>query len=642
MSKSRQLAAIMFTDIVGYTALMGKDEGAAFKLLEKNRLLHKSIIQEFGGKWLKEMGDGTLISFNSVWDAVNCAKRIQESCIKDRNISLRIGIHQGEVVFDNEDVFGDGVNIAARIEAIAPAGGIYISESVSRNIENKGIAVKYVGEKKLKNVKYPIRIYQVIGHEEEGDGSELTIGHNIQDNSIAVLPFVNMSSDPEQEYFSDGLTEEIITDLSQLGKLLVISRSSMMTFKGTNKKIKEIANEVNVRFVLEGSVRKAGKNLRITAQLIDAQKDGHLWAEKYNGTVDDIFYIQERVSTSIVRSLDIQLTPGEQSQLVHHRIQEPKALEFFMQARYEMFKLTEPGLLKAVALAEQGLEIVGENALLYGTMGLANLLLHHYGICVTPIQLEKARDQANRSLSLDPECAPAHLVNGIFEFYIEYNKQSAADIFKNVLRFDKNNPDALRWLGLSYLVAGRLEEAGPISKRLLQLDPMTPESHAFAGWLTSYSGLIKESIPQYEKLLQLDPDGPYTQYYCSLIFAMNHESGRSIKLLDSLIRMYPDSIYSKFAFFFKSALSGDKRKTMRYATKELKASAEFFDWLSLGMTIGYALISEKDEAVKWCRIMLKQGAWTYLLFQKIEGLNDHAGFQEVMGEMKRRSDAFVV
>ena len=642
MSQSRQLAAIMFTDIVGYTALMGKDEDAAFKLLEKNRLLHKSIIQEFGGKWLKEMGDGTLISFNSVSDAVNCAKRIQESFIKEGKISLRIGIHQGEVVFDNEDVFGDGVNIAARIEAIAPAGGIYISESVSRNIENKGIAVEFVGEKILKNVKYPIRIYQVIGHDEEGNESELTIGHSIQDNSIAVLPFVNMSSDPEQEYFSDGLTEEIITDLSQLGNLLVISRSSMMTFKGTNKKIKEIANEVNVRFVLEGSVRKAGKNLRITAQLIDAQNDGHLWAEKYNGTVDDIFDIQERVSTSIVRSLDIQLTPGEQSQLVHHRIQESKALEFFMRARYEMFKLTEPGLLKAVALAEQGLEIVGENALLYGTIGLANLFLHHYGIRVTPIQLEKARDQANRSLSLDPECAPAHLVNGIFEFYIEYNKQSAADIFKNVLRFDKNNPEALRWLGLSYLAAGRLEEAEPISKKLLQLDPMTPESHAFTVWLGSYKGLIKESIPLIEKLLQLDPDGPYTQYYCSLIFTMNHESGKSIKLLDSMIRKYPDSIYSKFAFFFKSALSGDKRKTMRYATKELKTSAEFFDWLSIGMTIGYTLISEKDEAVKWCRIMLKQGAWAYPLYQKIEGLSDHAGFQEVIGEMKRRSDAFVV
>ncbi len=464
----------------------------------------------------------------------------------------------------------------------------------------------------------------------------------VAENSIAVLPFTNMSSDPEQEYFSDGLTEEIITDLSRLGKLLVISRSSMMTFKGTNRKIKEIANEVNVRYVLEGSVRKAGNNLRITAQLIDAQKDGHLWAEKYNGTVEDIFDIQERVSKSIVGSLDIQLTRQEESQLVHHRIQDPRTLEYFMQARYEMLKLTEPGLLKAVALAQQGLEIVGENALLYGTMGLANLLLHHYGIRVTPIQLEKAKNQANQSLSLDPQCPPAHLVLGICEFYIEYNKQRAAHIFKNILEYDKNNPDALRWRGFSYMAAERIDEARPIAVRLLQLDPMTPESNAFPGWLEMSAGLIQEAIPYFEKWLQVDPDGPFTQYYSSLVYAINNEHDKSIELLDSLIRMFPDLIYTKFALFFKSALKGDNKNSLRYATEELITNAEFLDWLSIGMTLGYAFISEKDEAVKWCRVMLNQGAWNYPLYQRIDVLKDHTGFQAVMNEMKRRSEAFVI
>jgi adenylate cyclase len=641
MSQTRQLAAIMFTDIVGYTSLMGKDEYKAMELLKLNRDIQKPLIEQYNGKWLKEMGDGVLASFNTVSDAVNCAKNIQEISRTEEYISLRIGIHQGEVVFEDGDVFGDGVNIASRIESIAPAGGIYISESVSRNIENKkGVKTKFVGEKTFKNVNYPVRIYEIV-MDQEAKTKEKS-NHNRSDNSIAVLPFVNMSSDPEQEYFSDGLTEEIITDLTQLGKLLVISRSSMMTFKGLNKKIKEIAEEVNVRYVLEGSVRKAGNNLRITAQLIDAQKDSHLWAEKYSGTVEDIFDIQEKVSKSIVRSLDIQLTRSEESQLVHHRFRDPRALEYFMQARYEMLKLTESGLLKAVALAEQGLEIVGENALLYGTLGLANVFLHHYGIRVTSVQLEKAREQANHSLSLDPECAPAHLVNGILEFYIEYNKQAAADIFKNILQFDKDNPDALRWLGLSYIVAGRVKEARPISKRLLQLDPMTPESRVFPGWVDSSEGLIQESIPHFEKWLQIDPDGPYTKYYSSLMFAINNEQSRSIKLMDSLIRMFPDSIYSKFAFFFRSALAGDKKKTLKYATEELKTNAEFLDWLSIGMTMGYALISEKDEAVKWSRIMLKQGGWIYLLYQQIDGLKDHAGFQEVMDEMKRRSEAFVI
>ena len=647
----RQLAAILFTDMAGYTALMAQDEALARRLRNRHREVLHDRHEAHQGEIIQYFGDGTLSVFHSAVKAVRCAIDIQLALREEPQVPLRIGIHSGEVVWDKEGIYGSAVNIASRLESFATIGSILVSAQVQNELRNqKELQFESLGLFDLKNVPETMEIFAVTNDgivipekkDLKGKGKKIYKTKEVPVKSIAVLPFVNMSSDPEQEYFSDGLTEEIITDLSQLENLLVISRSSMMTFKGLNKKIKEIAEDVNVRYVLEGSVRKAGNNLRITARLIDTQKGGHLWAEKYSGTIEDIFDIQERVSKSIVKSLDIQLTHKEESQLVHHRFPNPRALEYFMQARYEMNKLTEPGLLKAVALAEQGLEIVGENALLYGTMALANLYLHHYGIRVTPIQLDKAREQAKHSLSLDPECSPAHLVNGIIEFYIEYNKQAAADIFKNILQFDKNNPDALRWLGFSYIVAGRVEEARPISERLLQLDPMTPESRSFPGQMDFAGGLIQDAIPHYEKWLQLDTDGPFPQYDSSLLFAINHEQSRSIKLLDSLISTFSDSIYSKFAFFFRSALSGDKRQTLRYATEELKTNAEFYDWLPLGMTIGYAFISEKDEAVKWCRIMLKQGTWFYQLIQKIEGLKDHPGFQEVMDEMKRRSDAFVI
>ena len=264
MSSTRQLAAIMFTDIVGYTALMGEDEQQAFEILRKNRQLQKPLIEQYNGKWIKELGDGVLVSFPTVTDAVLCATEIQKTCNRDCEFKLRIGIHQGEVIFEDDDVFGDGVNIASRIQAIAPIGGIWISEAVYNNVSNKKeINTKFVREEILKHVKEPVRIYEVIASEPK-QGSIVSIQNEPKrssEKSIAVLPFVNMSSDPEQEYFSDGLTEDIITDLSHLEKLLVISRSSMMTFKGTNKKIKEIATEVNAQYVLEGSVRKAGNNL---------------------------------------------------------------------------------------------------------------------------------------------------------------------------------------------------------------------------------------------------------------------------------------------------------------------------------------------------------------------------------------------
>jgi non-specific serine/threonine protein kinase len=419
----------------------------------------------------------------------------------------------------------------------------------------------------------------------------------------------------------------------------------MMTFKGTTKKVKEIANEVNVKYVLEGSVRKVGNNLRITAQLIDVQNDGHLWAEKYSGTVDDIFDIQEKVSKSIVESLDIQLTRKEESDLAHKRTHDSRTLEILMRARYEISKLSEKGFLAAIFLVEKGLEMVGEDAQLFATLSLANLFLHHYGFRTSPTQVEKAKKQVILSLSLDPQCLSAHLVLGILEFYVESNKQGAATIFKKILERERNNPDALRWLALSYLVLGKEEEARPISIRLLQLDPATPETNGIRGWVEMHAGLFQEATPYYEKWLQLDPDQPFTQYYTSLFYAINNEPDKSIQLLDSLVLMFPDSIYEKFALFFKSALKGDKENTLRYATEELRTNGVFLDWLSLGITLGYAFIFEKNETVKWCTIMLNHGLWTYTLYRKIDAfhfLHDHSGFQAFMDEVKRRSEGFEI
>ncbi|MFN2439388.1 MAG: adenylate/guanylate cyclase domain-containing protein [Chitinophagaceae bacterium] len=264
MPQSRQLAAIMFTDIVGYTALMGDDEQKAFELLNKNRQLQKPLIEQYGGKWIKELGDGVLASFSTVTDAVQCAISIQQFCTNIPDLKLRIGIHLGEVVFENNDVFGDGVNIASRLQALAPIGGIWVSEAIYNTIANKkNIETKFVQEEILKNVKEPIRIYEVIINNSTTEPTNLTPkeklpGKIVSEKSIAVLPFVNMSNDPEQEYFSDGMAEEILNSLSHLKELKVASRTSSFQFKGKNIDLREVGYKLGVSTVLEGRFGNKG------------------------------------------------------------------------------------------------------------------------------------------------------------------------------------------------------------------------------------------------------------------------------------------------------------------------------------------------------------------------------------------------
>jgi TolB-like protein len=367
MTKQHQLAAVMFTDIVGYSSLMSKDESLALEVLQKNLEIHEKAVLNHNGSYIKNIGDGTLSIFKSSFDAVSCAIEIQENCCTEQDLQVRIGIHTGEVIIQDDDVLGDVVNIAFRIESSGVPGGIFISEKVFDDIRNKShIAVEFIGVKRMKNIPNPMKVYSASSSEQSQSTSE-NVNRYIKEKekSLIVMPFDNISQDPDLEYFSDGLTEEIITDLSHFNDLSLTSRSSAMTFKGTSKKITEIAFDMGVNYVLEGSVRISGNNVRITAQLIDAIKDIHLWAAKYNGTFDDIFDLQERVACNIAEEVANELCIKKKYNKSMKSIPGARLFEGIPQNQTTIWGRMKNTLERTMNYCLYGFDLFGKNEVLY-------------------------------------------------------------------------------------------------------------------------------------------------------------------------------------------------------------------------------------------------------------------------------------
>ena len=319
----RRLSAIMAADVVGYSRLMGGNEVGTLTALKQHRAeMIDPCIAKHQGRIVKLTGDGMLVEFPSVVSAVECATHVQRemrernvAIPEDRRIEFRIGVNLGDVIVDDDDIFGDGVNVAARLEGVAKPGGVAVSSAVRDNIGNKlDLIFEDMGDQNLKNIEFPVRAYNVViasGPAKAAGESETA---EADKPSIAVLPFNNMSGDPEQEYFSDGITEDIITDLSKVSGLFVIGRNTSFTFKGKAVDIPDVAAQLGVKFILEGSVRKAGQRVRVTGQLIDGATGGHIWADRFDRDLTDIFAIQDEITQTIVDQLKIKLLPKERRQ----------------------------------------------------------------------------------------------------------------------------------------------------------------------------------------------------------------------------------------------------------------------------------------------------------------------------------------
>jgi TolB-like protein/class 3 adenylate cyclase/Tfp pilus assembly protein PilF len=522
MPQIRQLAAIMFSDIVGYTALMGDDEQKAFELLKLNRQLQKPLIEKYGGQWIKEIGDGVLASFPTITDAVTCACQIQQDSSFVSDLRLRIGIHQGEVMFEDGDVFGDGVNIASRLQALAPIGGIWVSESVYHNVANKkGIEIHFVKEETLKNVKQPVRIYEVMlagqsaktsspeqmpkSNANHFDNQPRRLVKQIPEKSIAVLPFVNLSNDPEQDYFSDGMAEEIINSLSHLKDLKVAGRSSSFQFKGSKIDLQDVRERLGVRTVLEGSIRKYGNIIRLTAQLINVEDGFHIWSERYEKTLDDIFAIQDEIAQSITEKLKVTLIQNDQQVKTRVNTHNPQAYELYLKGR---FHLNRRGIsiLQSLELFEQAIALDPDFALAYAGLADACFLLAVYSLRPGTELMPRGREAAERALELDDTLFEPYTSLGFYYAAHEWNWEKSKKYFLKAL---ENNPTYVIghcWYALYYLswIEKDFKAAEIMCKTAIQIDSLSAFPHMILASVYFAEGRFEDALKVADTAIDID------------------------------------------------------------------------------------------------------------------------------------------
>jgi adenylate cyclase len=473
----RRLSAILAADIAGYSALMGADEARTVRDLKGHQAVVLPMVGEFAGRIIDTAGDGILAEFPSVVNAVKCAVAIQSKMAErnaaiepERCMQFRVGINIGDVVYDEARIYGDGINVAARLEGIAEAGGICISSKVFEEISGRiDLACQDIGEQQLKNIARPVRAYQIRLDSIAPTAAPAPVLP--EKPSIAVLPFQNMSGDSEQEYFADGMSEDLITDLSKVSGLFVIARNSSFAYKGRSVKVQEIGRDLGVRFVLEGGIRKAGNRVRITAQLIDAGSGGHLWAERFDRDLTDIFATQDEVVEKIVGALAVTLTQGEEQRLRRRGTGNVEAYESWLRARELLTRGTRESVVQARAMYRRAIEIDRNFAAPHAGLALAAIADYVSDWALDPAQaLDEAETWARRAVELNDQEPLSHMALGNVLLWRRDHEGALAE-FCRMIALDPNFAQGHAATGLALMYAGRAAEALEPIAMAMRLDP---------------------------------------------------------------------------------------------------------------------------------------------------------------------------
>ncbi len=593
----------MFTDMVGYTALGQKNESLSLALVEEQRKLIRPVLSRHEGREVKTMGDAFLVEFPSALDAVRCAYDIQRATREfnisqplEKRVHLRIGVHLGDVLESGGDISGDAVNVASRIEQFAEDGGVCLTRQVFDHVQNKfQLPLTSLGTKHLKNVKVPLKVYKMLMPWEPSAVQEEEAPTN-SINRMAVLPFANMSPDPNDEFFADGLTEEMITELSGLPGVGVIARTSVMHYKNSKKSIREIARDLRVGSVLEGSVRKAGNRIRITAQLINGKNEEHLWAQRFDRDLNDIFAVQSEIAGNVAKALELKLIPRDQPAKPS-----PENLDVYtlcLKARFLWNKRTKEGIEHAISLFEEALKLDPDSARV--NAGLADC----YYIAADRRYMDrdegemKAMEFVTKALELDPSLADAHATLGLIldgqQKYGDAEKEYGTSISLNpnyapahqwyhfllmgtgrpregldeiikAAELDPLSPIINQNLAVAYYAAGRPDDAMSVINKVIQIEPGSPDPYAIRSYGHAVRGLRNEALADVEMFYKLTGDEcryKVTKAECEALLENKEEALRLIEEVTPLLETIHHPRMVSLHWFW--AIMGDKEQFFKW------------------------------------------------------------------------------
>jgi adenylate cyclase len=561
--EQRRLAAIMFTDMVGYSALAQRDEGLALELLEEHRALLRPAFLKHQGQEVKTIGDGFLVEFASAVAAVNCAVELQEALARrnlgapeDRQLQVRIGIHLGDVLRRGDDIVGDGVNIAARVEPLADPGGIAITQQVFDQVYNK-------------------------------------------ERSIAVLPFVNMSSDRENEFLSDGISEDLLNALSWIEGLRVAASTSCFAFKGRNEDIRKIGEALGVETVLEGSLRRVGTKLRITAQLIKVADGFSLWSERFDREMQDVFAIQDDITRAIMAALKLRLAGRSDQPIFKLQTTNAEAYELYLKGRF-FWNQRGIGLRKALHYFELALIEDPDYSLAMSGLSDSYSLLSWYGDLPPAEAIPKASAPAKRAVQLDPQLAEAHTSLGFCQLCHNWDRAGAEREFRRAIELNPRTTPARYWLGWLYSCAGRHEEAIEHCRQAVDLEPFSAIDRMFLGWMYYHTGKFDEAEQQLRTGIELDGDERLVSgiWLLGKIYVAASKRDLAFRELGKAVENSHGSAWTRCVLGHAWGQFGEPAKA-REILVDLQDSDKHGYVRAFGIAIIYLGLGDRDQALTW-------------------------------------------